>query len=56
MVVLEFAMESWFVEDNEKLVWFKTFLLRFVGDYTWQVLGSVALELRLKGGTRSMDL
>lgn len=56
MVVLEAAVESWFVGDNEKLVWFKTFLLRVVGDYTWQVLGGVALELRLKGRTRSMDL
>lgn len=43
MVVLEVALGSWFTDDdNEKLVWFKTFPLRFDSDYIWQVLGSVA--------------
>lgn len=43
MVVLEVALGSWFTHDNnEKLVWFKTFPLRLDGDYIWQVLGSVA--------------
>lgn len=41
MVVLEVALGSWFTDDD-KLVWFKTFPLRFDGDYIWQVLGSVA--------------
>lgn len=56
MVMLEVAVGSWFVEDNEMLVWLKTFPLSFDGDYIWQVLHGIALELRLKSRKRSIDL
>lgn len=56
MAVLEVAAGSWFVEDNEALVWLKTFPLSFDGDHIWQVLHGMALELRLKGRKRSIAL
>lgn len=45
MAVLEVAMGSWFVEDNEKWIWFYTFPLKFDGGNICQELNDVALSL-----------
>lgn len=36
-VMLEVAAGSWLVEDNESLVRFKTFPLRYDGEHAWQL-------------------
>lgn len=44
MVVLEVAVGSWFVEDNESLLWFKTFhldsMVSMPGSLGWYGLGA----------------
>lgn len=54
MVVLEVAVGSWFVEDNEVLVCLKMFPRSFDGDHVWQVFHGMTLELRSKGRKRNI--